>query len=102
MNVADDEVSHLLVVVQITLGKIVEKQLVQRFGIGFLRRDHLAGVVRPLHLYDDANRVAGASAVMDNQVGAAAGIDLVSLLVPGVFEEISDDVFEVLFRFARL
>lgn len=39
---------------------------------------------------------------MDDQIGPAAGVDLEGRLVPGVFEEIGDDVLEVFLGFARL
>jgi hypothetical protein len=38
----------------------------------------------------------------DDQVGPTTGVDIVGLLVPGVLQEVGDDVLEVFLCFARL
>lgn len=71
----------------------------QGFGVGFVGRDHFRLVAGLFRFDNDANAVFGRSAVVNHEVLPVFGIHEMFVAVPGGFEKIGNDVFEMFFAF---
>lgn len=72
----------------------------QGLAIGFGRADHFRPVAGPFYFQDHADRLFGRFSGVDHQVLPVAGINIMRFPVPGCFQKIGDDVFQVFFRLA--
>lgn len=73
------------------------EQLVQGFGVGRLGRNHFRRVGRLLGLYDHTRRVGRRPPVVYDKILAFVDVDLVTVLIIGVFKKVRYDILEMLF-----
>jgi hypothetical protein len=79
--------------------EVVAEQFVEGFGVGLGGGDHFGSIAWLFDFEDDGSGIFGRFALVDDEILAIAGIDKVVRGIVGCFEEIGDEVFEMLFAF---
>lgn len=100
LHVGDNQAFDVAIARLLALIEVVAEQFVEGFCVGFVGVHHLGAVAGLFGFDDDSDGVFGGFARADSEVLPLAGVDVMLVAVPDVFEKIGDDVFEMFFGFA--